>query len=152
MKQSFKTAITTIHNKLKDTNVNWALFGSMNLLLQGLPVEPNDIDVLTDDKGAYEMEKLLSEYSTKKVKYCSDGKVTSHFGALGIDGVKAEIVGDYTSNKDMKLIFDMNDKIMVNFEGMLIPCMPLEKELAAYDKEERSERVKMIQQYLNNQN
>lgn len=150
MKDNFKKALEEVYGRLQGKNITWAVFGSMNLLLQGLPVDPNDIDILTDSEGAYEIEKLLNKYSTKKVKYCSDGKVTSHFGALGIAGVKAEIVGDYTSNKDMQLILDVKDRIMVSFEGMQIPCMPLEKELEAYDKGDRSERVKIIKEALIN--
>jgi hypothetical protein len=148
MKEDFRTALETIYNELKDSNANWAIFGSMNLLLQGLPIDPRDIDILTDAEGAYEIEKALTKYSIRKVVYCSDGKVTSHFGALEIAGVKAEIVGDYTLNKDMQLILDVKDKIMILFEGMQIPCLPLEKELAAYDKEEKSERVKLIKETL----
>jgi len=154
MKESFKTAIQEICKNLNGIDINWAVFGSMNLLLQGLPVEPNDIDILTDNKGAYEIEKLLSKYLTKKVVYCSDGHVTSHFGAIEIAGVKAEIVGDYTSNKDMQLVFNLKDRIMVGFESMQIPCMPLEKEFDAYKRDERSgksEKAKLIQEYLEKQ-
>ena len=153
MKESYKNALKEVYTRLKNKEINWAIFGSTNLLLQGINVEPNDIDILTDNKGAYEIEKLLIEYSTKKVKYSSDGKVTSHFGALGISGVKAEIVGDYTSNKDMQLILDVKDKIMVNFEDIQIPCLPLEKELIAYKKENKNvnrlKKVKLIENCLN---
>lgn len=148
MKDNFRKALETINNRLKDVNMNWAIFGSMNLLLQGLPVDPRDIDILTDENGAYEIEKVFKDYTTRKVVYCSDGKVTSHFGAFGIEGVKVEIVGNYTSNKDMRLILDVKDKILIPFENMKIPCMPLEKELSAYNKGEKSERVKIIKEAL----
>jgi hypothetical protein len=152
MKEDFRKALEIIYDYLKDSIIKWALFGSMNLLLQGLPVEPNDIDILTDKTGAYEMEKKFLEYSTRKVVYCSDGKVTSHFGALEIAGVKAEIVGDYTANKDMQLIFNLDDRVIIPFEDMQIPCMPLEKELIAYGKEEKSEKVKLIKEFLSLKN
>lgn len=148
MKDNFRKALEVINNRLKTANINWAIFGSMNLLLQGLPVDPGDIDILTDENGAYEIEKAFKDYLIKKVVYCSDGKVTSHFGAFKIAGVKVEIVGNYTSNKDMKLILDVKDKIIIPFENMQIPCIPLEKELSAYGKGEKSQRVKIIKEAL----
>lgn len=152
MKESFKIALREVQNRLKGADIKWAVFGSTNLALRGIEIEPNDIDILTDEKGAYEIEKLFSKYSTRKVVYCSNGKVTSHFGALGIAGVKAEVVGDYTLNKDMQLILDVKDRIMVNFENMEIPCVSLEEELVAYGKNNESEKKKLIENYLNKQN
>ena len=37
---------------LADGQVNWVLTGSLAFALQGLPVEPRDVDVQTDQVGA----------------------------------------------------------------------------------------------------
>ncbi|MFC6233223.1 nucleotidyltransferase domain-containing protein, partial [Paenibacillus allorhizosphaerae] len=45
-----------IYERLSMTQINWALTGSTSFALQGLPYEPGDIDIQTDQQGAYEIE------------------------------------------------------------------------------------------------
>jgi hypothetical protein len=54
------------------------LTGSLNLALQGVPVEINDIDVLTDKVGAYEIENCFSEYETRKAAFSSAERIRSY--------------------------------------------------------------------------
>jgi len=42
-----------LYERLKDSNVNWVVTGSLGFALQGVPVEPHDIDIQTDKEGAY---------------------------------------------------------------------------------------------------
>ena len=75
-------AFTVILQRLSDRRINWAVTGSLGFRLQKLPVTVNDIDLQADAAGAYRMEELLREYSTRKVRDSSTGQVRSHFGAL----------------------------------------------------------------------
>ena len=104
MKPEYIETVKEIYKKLKNTDINWAIFGSTNLLMQGLEVEPNDIDILTDEVGAYKIENIFEENITRPVKFSSDGKVQSHYGDLKISGVLVQIVGDFTSSEDLKPI------------------------------------------------
>lgn len=83
-----------IYGKLKEADINWVITGSTAFAIQGITLEPNDIDIQTDEKGAYEIEKYFNEYVVKKVCFSSNEKVASHFGALEIDGLKVEIMED----------------------------------------------------------
>ncbi|MDP3954963.1 MAG: hypothetical protein Q8Q15_01190, partial [bacterium] len=56
-------------------NVNYAFIGSTNLYIQGLWVEPKDIDILTTPKGIKEIDKLFSKLRTKEIYFDeSDGR------------------------------------------------------------------------------
>ena len=77
-----------IKERLNNISVNWAVTGSLGFALQGVPVEPNDIDIQTDKRGAYEIEYHLSEFVTKRVKFSSMERIRSYFGELMIDGIK----------------------------------------------------------------
>lgn len=81
-----------LYARLNDAEVNWAVTGSLGLALQGLPLEPRDIDIQTDEAGAYKIERLFPESVTEKVRFSSAERVRSHFGALLIDGIKVEII------------------------------------------------------------
>src|SRR6266571_3524266 len=78
---------------LNRTNINWVVTGSLGFALRGVPVSPNDIDIQTDEAGAYEIEHRFSEFVVKEVMFSAAEKICSHFGALMIDGVKVEIMG-----------------------------------------------------------
>jgi hypothetical protein len=68
--------------------------GSVGFALQGVLIEPKDIDIQTDERGAYEIERRLSEFVTKRVTFFSPERIRSHFGELMIDEIKVEIMGD----------------------------------------------------------
>jgi len=72
----------------------WAITGSLGFALQGLEIEVHDVDIQTDCEGAYEIERRLSEYSIRPVIHSETERIRSHFGALEIEGVKVEIMGD----------------------------------------------------------
>lgn len=142
-----------IYSQLKDKNINWVVTGSLGFTLQGVPVEPNDIDIQTDREGAYEIERIFSEFVSKKVKFSSAERIRSHFGELIIDGIKVEIMGDI-----QKRLEDGNWEEPVNLErykrfveveGMKIPVLSLEYEYQAYLKLGRIEKAKILKEWLN---
>ena len=53
----YLNVLRQIHARLSNTDVNWVVTGSLGFALQGVPVQPNDIDIQTDKVGAYEIER-----------------------------------------------------------------------------------------------
>jgi len=149
--QTHLKVLRKLHERLKDSDVNWVVTGSLGFALQGVPVEPHDIDIQTDKEGAYEIERLFSEFTVKKVKFSSMEKIRSHFGALMIDGIKVEIMGDIQKkvNDEWEPPVDINRyKRFVQIEGMRIPVLDLEYEYQAYLKLGRIEKAKMLKEFL----
>ncbi|MCW5852548.1 MAG: hypothetical protein KIT87_20910, partial [Anaerolineae bacterium] len=66
--------------------MTWAVTGSVGMALQGIPVEPHDIDLQTDAAGAYEIQRRLAEYSVQPVAFLAGERMRSHFGRLVIEG------------------------------------------------------------------
>ena len=62
------SALKIIYKKLKKEKINWVLVGSINLALQGIKIRTKDIDILTDKKGAFKINKLFKEYEVEPVK------------------------------------------------------------------------------------
>ena len=67
--------------------------GSTSFALQGVPVEPDDIDVRTTEAGARAAETLLSEAVTEPVERVESERIRSSLGAARVDGVTVELIG-----------------------------------------------------------
>lgn len=80
--------------RLEGQDINWVLTSSLAFALQGIPVEPHDIDLQTDRVGAYQIEQMLAEFSKKPVAFAATEQICSHYGALQIEGIDVEIMGD----------------------------------------------------------
>jgi predicted nucleotidyltransferase len=119
-------ALKNIHEKLKDEKINWVLIGSTNLALQEIKIKPRDIDILTDKKGAFEINNLLKEYEVKPVRF-SNSKLfgSQYFGEFKIGDIKVEVIGKL---KKKKLVTKI-----VKIDGMSLPVVSLEEELKAYE-------------------
>ena len=140
-----------LYERLKGSDVNWAVTGSLGFALQGVPVEPHDIDIQTDKEGAYEIERLFYEFVIESVKFKESEKIRSHFGALIIDGIKIEIMGDIQKKLNDEWEPPVNIdryKCFVEIEGMKIPVLDLEYEYKAYLKLGRVEKAKMLKKFL----
>jgi len=140
-----------LYERLSGSSVNWVITGSLGFALQGVPVEPHDIDIQTDREGAYEIERLFSEFVVEPVRFKESEKIRSHFGVLMIDGVKVEVMGDIQKkvNDEWEEPVDINKyKRFVEVEDMKIPVLDLEYEYQAYLKLGRMEKVEMLRKFL----
>lgn len=68
MNSNFKKAIKIIHERLESNNIKWALVGSMNMQLQGMNVQPRDLDVIIQLKDLEKMREIFSEYNPSLIK------------------------------------------------------------------------------------
>ena len=149
---AYLKALRKIYVRLNNTSINWAVTGSFGFALQGLPVEPNDIDIQTDREGACEIEHHFSEFMTKRVTFSSTENIRSYFGELMIDGIKVEIMGDIQKQlADGSWENPVNlkhHKKVLEIEGMQIPVLSLEYEYQAYMNLGRIEKAEMLRNWL----
>ena len=148
----YLNVLRQIHTWLSNTDVNWVVTGSLGFALQGVPVQPNDIDIQTDKAGAYEIERRFSDVIIRKVKYSATERIKSHFGALQIDGIEVEIMGDIQKRGVdgvwEEIVDPAHYRQMVEIAGLLVPVLSLEYEYQAYLKFGRVERAKMLRRWL----
>ena len=141
-----------IYARLKDSRVNWVVTGSLGMALQGMDIEVHDIDIQTDQRGAYEIESKFPEYVAEPVRYSQSERICSHFGTLEIDGVKVEIMGD-VQKRITEQTWEEPIRVecyrrWVQIDGMQIPVLSLEYEYQAYLKLDRNEKAEMIRRWL----
>lgn len=152
LKTRFLEVLKTLYSKLNKTDILWVIGGSLALKLVGLEVEPKDIDLFTNEEGAYEVEKLLAEYLVKNVSLSSKDNIRSHYGILNIHGIEVEIIG-HIEFKDERNIWEAGRKLegVINiheFEGMKIPLMKIESQLKGYTKIGRKDKIRLIEEWL----
>jgi Aminoglycoside-2''-adenylyltransferase len=145
-------ALRKIYARLENKNILWAVTGSLNMVLQGMSVKAHDIDLQTDEAGAYAMEALFPEYVVEPVRYLASERMRSHLGKLVIDGVEVEIIGGLK-----KLLPDGTweasvdvaaHKCLVELDGMQVPGLALTYEYQAYLTMGRLEIAGLLRQWL----
>src|SRR5689334_5381304 len=94
IEQRYLDVLRIVVRRLTGEALAWAVTGSCGFALQGLDLAVHDIDLQTDGPGAYAIERDFAERSVRKVAFSAAERIRSHFGALEIDGVKIEIMGD----------------------------------------------------------
>ena len=86
----------------------------------------------------YKIESLFSDVVIRKVEFSATERIKSHFGALQIDGIQVEIMGDIQKRGADGVWEEIVDpaqyRQMVEIEGLLVPVLSLEYEYQAYLK------------------
>jgi hypothetical protein len=148
----FRLALSEIYRILNDRKVTWALTGSLSFALQGVPVRPNDIDLQTDEAGAYEIEKRFAPHIHRPVSFSTTGRIRSHYGVLLIDGIKVDVIGDiekrlpdgsWTPPPDL-----VHQRRFIVVAGFQIPVLKIEYEIEAYTLLGRIEQAQLLQAWL----
>jgi hypothetical protein len=141
-----------ITDHLRDTSITWAITGSCSLALQDVPVAVHDIDLRTTAKDAYALEAVFRAHQKRPVSFASTGTVQSHFGALEINGIQVEIIGDMQHrlpDGTWEPIVDMNRfKVWVAVEGLDLPVMSLPFLYQAYQLLGRADKVALLKNWL----
>jgi hypothetical protein len=136
--RALKTVIRRIVPALFMHQQPWAVLGSTASSLQGLPVEPPDIDIATSIPGAYLISGCLIDYMRNPVRYGETENYASHFGIFDVEGVRVEVMGDLVI-RGVGGVIDTTEHFtrwsekvrVVKVDGIPVPCVPLEWQLVA---------------------
>jgi len=152
VKKSYLAALRTIHKRLCDVSVEWVVTGSLGMALQGMSIEVHDIDLQTDEIGAYEIERRLAEHIIQPVRYVASERIRSHFGRLEIEGVEVEIMEalqKWVDGKGWEQPVEVTKyRRFVEVDGMSVPVLSLAYEQQAYQKLGRLDKARAIRRWL----
>jgi len=147
-----------IESKLRGSGVRWVLAGSVSLALQGVNVSPNDIDILTDKEGAFEINRIFKDYEVKPVRFRRSRFFQSYFGEFEIEGVKVEVMGDLkelVKGEWRSLSQRLSTSRIIEVEGIKLPVSPLEDQLKSYQalrRKKNSSKIQRIREALAREN
>ena len=137
---------------MEDSSLDWAVTGSLGMVLQGMNLPVHDLDIQTSEDGAYEFERRLAEFIVKPVLFKSSERMRSRLGKLAIDGIQVEVMGAIQKrlpNGSWEPAVQVADhRRWVEIEDMKIPVLDLEYEAASYQLMGREERAAQIRKWL----
>lgn len=146
-----RAVLREICRRLAGLDLTWALTGSAALALQGMAIEPADLDLQTDTTGAYAIERAFGDRVTRRVSFSTSERIRSHFGALLIHGITVEIMGDVEKLVDgaWEEPPDLACHLrFIDYEGLSVPILNPAYEYLAYLKLGRSDRARMLRDWL----
>jgi len=151
--EPFANVLKIICCTLQESEVIWAVTGSLGFVLQGMKLPVHDIDLQTDKAGAYQIEHCFADKIIRPVAFSSSNQLQSHFGELRINGIKVEIMGDLQKklpNGEWEVPVDIRPiRQEVLFQALCVPVLSLAYEYEAYLKLGRMDKAERIRQYLN---
>jgi hypothetical protein len=114
----------------------------------------HDIDLRTTAHDAYALESVFRTYQKRPVTFASTGVVRSHFGALEMNGIQVEIIGDMQhrlADGTWEPLVDMNVfKVWITIDELHVPVMSLAFLYQAYQLLGRADKVTVLHQWLQN--
>jgi hypothetical protein len=126
----------------------WALTGSAGLRLQGVDLSVNDLDLQTDAKTVFLLEKELAEFMKVPVHLWESEHTLSYHGQAEINGLLVELLGDIRHRQPddtWSSSLDLNSVLVwVEWRGFGIPALSLNHEAIAYEKMGRIQKAELI--------
>jgi hypothetical protein len=126
----------------------WALTGSVGLRLQGVDLTVHDLDLQTDAKTIYLLEKEIVEFMKVSVHVWESEHTLSYHGQAEIDGLQVELLGDVRhrgAEEVWQPPVDIRSVLVwVEWRGVQIPVLSLAHEVLAYEKMGRVQKAELI--------
>lgn len=143
MLKSFNKFLSIIEG---NQDINWAVFGSFRLKLEGIKIMPSDIDILTTKQGAYQIAKLFHKYLISPPKFSKQENIKSIFFQLKINDIIYDIVGDLQNKirTEWKSIPSLSYKKLLN----KIPVIDLNHDLEVSIQLNDLKKVNLIKKIL----
>jgi hypothetical protein len=125
-------AITELTLLLHPIEENWCITGGANRYLRGVQIYANDIDIITTEKGANEICKLINPNTEGKLFKTTSENIKSFYCTFMLKGIKVEVMGD-PENKS-ELAWNENNKWIKSQDSLLlngieIPTVSLDYEI-----------------------
>ena len=136
-----------------DDEVTWAVTASANLALRGFPVDPNDVDVLTDETGARTILDRFDGDVTRPITpptSVREGDIRSHYAELSLDGVPVDVMGDVQLREpdrgpgEWGPVVDPGQRELLTVDGHRVPVMPLAYERRSYTALGRESKLDLL--------
>jgi len=155
--EKFLKALKVLCERLEGRGVRWVVGGSLSLALQGVDVQPEDIDLITDEEGAYRIQEILSDFLVRPVRYSSTGAFSSHYGIFEVEGVRIEVMGGlrvHAKGRAVDLTERLDRPVYVKIGDLTVPLSRLDDHLESYrllDRPKDREKIQKILEQLKNQ-
>jgi hypothetical protein len=148
----FLPALRILYARIGNSDLDWAITGSLGFALQSVDVSVHDIDIQSNLDEVYEIERRLQEFVTEKVIFKSSPNIRSYFGRLQIGDITIELMAAMQKRLQDDGWEEPLDvaasRRWVDYEGMHLPVLSLVHEQQAYLQMGRLEKAKLLADWL----
>jgi hypothetical protein len=143
-----RRALETVCERLEGLELEWAVSGSVALVLQGVPTTCNDLDLLFTSWSVRIAESLLAREVDERVAPRRRIDIRGLLGRAQIEGVSVELLGDVQNAlpdggwSDPPRILEQ--RTWVAFGERECPVVSLAVLEASYAERGRTEKVRLI--------
>lgn len=138
--------------RLEGCGFLWAVTGSASFALQGMELPVHDVDIQTDETGAYEIARLFPDAVAEPVRFCGSGRIRSHFGRLVLLGEDVELMGAVQKRLENGAweppVALGPIRRTAELEGVEIPVLDMSYECAAYRALGRTDKARRMEAFL----
>ena len=150
--KQIEAVLVELRERLDEVSSPWMVTGSTAAALHGVPLEPLDVDVETDERGAYGIERRLGGNIVEGVQRRADEDGTSScFGRFLVEGVSVEVMGGMRIKEpggEWRGPHDVAARtVQVEVAGAPLPIASLDALEQLYDELGRTERADVIRAY-----
>ncbi len=149
-------ALKLIAKNLEHEDVNWVIVTSCALALQGLDIEPEDIDIMTDECGFLKINRVLDNYKISLSDCIPSTILDSTMSKFCVDNCFVEVISNFKiKSRTDNMWHDMSNLLkyrnMVGIGDMTLPVLPLLQLLEMYklmSRDKDMNKIAKIEQYL----
>ena len=138
--EEIQKVLKKIITLLGSESFRWSLGGSANLIVQGVKADAKDLDITTDEEGLERFRKLLEEYI---IQDFYNNEIEANSLECEIGGIEVEI--NFYDNDALGML---DTVMMIKWEGIEVPVLPLPDAKKFYEKINRPEKVKLIEKFM----
>ena len=149
--EAHQHALNFLLKRVPPSEYLWALTGSAGLRLQGVDVPVHDLDVQTDEKTVYLIEKQLAGFMKIPVHLWESPGMRSLHGKADIEGVEIELLANIAHRQPdgaWCTYTGFSNLIRIKTHDLYIHVFPLEDELEAYEAMGRTEKAALIRKTI----
>ena len=150
--ESHRKALSVLAGRLAGADVRWAVTGSTAFALHGVAVVPRDLDISTDRRGAYALERLCVDQVLEPVRPCVSERLRTLRGLLSVEGVPVEIVGDIRRRLPSggwgRPMDPLRHAVVLKIDGLQVPVLTPMYLHRAYMHLGRAEKAALLQPLL----
>ncbi len=141
--------IIQISKVFLDANIKFALIGSSNLKLQGMDVEPKDIDLVITERDLDKTVQLFETYNPSK-RQIQKGLSSKPFWEITffLEGIEVQIMSEAETGEYVRILNEQHNLTKMEMNGISIPCFTLEAEAKAYESTQREQKAKNIRKFI----
>ena len=141
--------ILEVNRNLKNNKIKYALIGSANMLLQGMDVNPQDLDIIIQAKDLKKIQKIFSNDKLLPIEKLKNFTNTPAWEIkITLSKIDIQILGEKDNGTYVSKLLG-NKLIEISLNGIKIPCLTLMAEAQAYAETNRKQKSDLIKNFLN---